>query len=181
MHRLRTLAATLTLACGLSLALTACGDDDEPTVAPAPTSEATSTATTESASDSPTVVPEDETAREFIERWLAITVDMQKTGETASYTAIIGPDCESCRDLLNTVRSIHKRGGYIDTEVATIDKITKRDRNEWLIDVVEEPTKYRRSRNAKVERFPGGAHRYIAYIGKAPSGWIVASYYNAAS
>ncbi|TYL44829.1 hypothetical protein FXB39_21410 [Nocardioides sp. BGMRC 2183] len=172
MHRLRTLAATLTLACGLSLVLTACGDD-EPTVAPAPTSEATSTATSESASDSPTVVPEDETAREFIERWIALANTMQQTGETSELLAVSGPDCNSCQEFARQVAEVYKNGGYIRGGQETVVSAKRAGLNEWVVKTNSTPTAYREASDAPVQRYDGGSAKSRFFLARVDGAWIV--------
>ncbi|WP_141013780.1 DUF6318 family protein [Nocardioides sambongensis] len=171
MHRLRALAATLTLTC----ALTACGDtEDEPTVAPAPTSDATSAPTSAATGDDPLVAPEDETAREFLRRWVALINRMQSTGDTESYLAISGPDCVSCHQFARSVKEIYAAGGSISGGTETVRSIAREKPYQWLVTVEAEPTRYTEKSDGPTKTLDGGVLKSRVFVVEVDGNWIVA-------
>jgi hypothetical protein len=169
-------AAALALACALALA--GCSDDgepegEEPTWTPMSTPEEPSTSP---AGSVPTVAPENETARQFLRRWVSLINLIQRTGDATPYRAIAGPDCRSCRQFADRVESIYSSGGYIKTGGSRIVEMTRDGEGQWTVSLMAAPTELKESANAKVQMLEGGPYGYVVYLLRVDGRWSISAY-----
>lgn len=190
MRRLRFLAPVL----GLTLLLGACGSDDSPKAEADPTPSGSSSASpsgseSPSASDVadpssspvPTKAPAGETAEEFIKRWFALEVQMERTGDTAAYVALTRR-CEACRQTAATVEKIYTAGGYVRPEGKAVTKIVElpsvQGTKTFETTVALKPTTYVNYPGAKPGRFTGGRPTYQISLAEpsGDQGWTVVDF-----
>ncbi|TNM45158.1 hypothetical protein FHP29_04960 [Nocardioides albidus] len=158
-----------------TLALGGCGDDDtepgDPTSTWTPTG--TMEAPTSPTADPLTEAPADETARQFIRRWVALGNQMQATGETAGFLATAGPDCTSCHKFAKKVERIYRNGGYIRGGTDQIIAMQAESDTQWVVTLVAKPTEYAETPGGEVKSFDGGTHRSRVYLAHIDGRWIV--------
>jgi hypothetical protein len=155
---LRLLAAAVTAGLALS-ALSACSDDPEPILTPAPTE--TPTTATPSPTESESAEPEE--PKEFIRRWVEVGNQMQNGGTTKAYRRL-SPRCEPCLDLADRIDGFLDAGGFVRTEGWTIltiaDPIGTERMPVFAVEVDAEPTEYQESAGTPTHTLPGGRSRY---------------------
>lgn len=158
-----------------SLALSACNGGDDPAD---PTSTWTPSGTIDAPSTSPptaslTEAPEDETARQFIRRWVELGNQMQATGDTSAFLAVAGPDCDSCQKFADQISAIYGDGGYIQGGTERILSLKPDSRTQWVVTIDSVPTKYVERDGAKPKTLPGGKYKSRLYLAHINGRWIV--------
>ncbi|GAA4805850.1 DUF6318 family protein [Nocardioides caeni] len=169
------LAVALT---ALTLLLLGCTDDD---VGPG---EATSTwtpsgtietAPTAAESSDPDAAPANETARQFIRRWVELGNQMQATGETDAFLAVAGPDCDACHEFATKVEQIYTAGGSITGGQELILRLEPESHTQWLVTTEASPTTYTDDVSASPSTLPGGRFQSRVHLVRGHHGWIVGS------
>ena len=174
MHVRRSLlrfAALLTA----GLVLTSCGSDD-----PEPKFEAEpSPSTSASTSPSPSATAEQESAKEFIRRWVDEANSMQADGQVDEFLAM-SPRCEGCATIAHRVRSIYKSGGYIKTDGWTIHSISPMGRTgasaTYEVRVTSAPTEYQEAAGGAIESYDGGPRKYQMNLSRRGTEWRLDEY-----
>ena len=174
---MRTVAVLATVL--VSVALSACIDSDgvdpsDPAATWTPTGKIetpTSPATPEA--DPLTEAPADETARQFIRRWVALGNRMLETGDTAAFLAVAGSDCDSCHKFARLVKRVYRRGGYISGGTQTIVSMRPESKTQWMVTTDSLPTIYAKSDGAEPEHLPGGVTTSRLYLVEVDGRWLV--------
>ncbi|HWJ65858.1 MAG TPA: DUF6318 family protein [Nocardioides sp.] len=160
------------------LLLSGCSDDGPD--AGDPMSTWTPTGTIESSSPSPTdpltTAAQGETAREFIERWVALVDKMQQTGDTEAFLDLAGPDCRSCRRMADNVSQVYGDGGRIDTDGSRISRVQHDGGDQWSVTLVGSPTTVFDKDGKPSTRLPGGRYQLLAFIVKADGNWTMGEF-----
>jgi hypothetical protein len=149
MHVRRILA----LALAGPLLLAGCSDPepilpDPPTTSPSPTTPSPTASET----------PEQESAEDFIRRWVQANTDMQATGDVTDYVAL-SRRCKPCNETAERVESIYAAGGFIETKGWQINRVIDRTGGGppvMDLRITSAPTKYKESANAETQSFDGG-------------------------
>lgn len=160
-----------------SLALSACNGADDPAD---PTSIWTPPSTIDAPSTSPptaslTEAPEDETARQFIRRWVELGNQMQATGETAAFLAVAGPDCDSCQKFADQIAQIYKGGGSVHGGAERITEMRRESTSQWVITREATASNYTETSNGPTKTFPGGRYHSRVIVTEVEGKWIVAA------
>ena len=160
-----------------ALLLSACngGDDDPPDAAstwtPSGTIEETQSPTP---STNPlTEAPANETAKQFLKRWVELSNQMQMTGETDAYLAVVGPDCDSCRKFAVQVSDIYDKGGTIDGGQERIVEMKSESRTQWVVTSDTTPTTYVEKAGGSPTSLPGGRTKSRVWLAHVDGHWIV--------
>lgn len=175
---MRTTFAAIATAAALTLALSGCTESEprepEPSWTPSSTPEQPST--TPAAHDSLTVAPEGETARQFIRRFVALGNEMQRTGETAAFLTVTGPDCRSCRNFAERVERIYTNGGSIETNGSEVIQSQHDGGDQWTVTLEGAPTRIRETRTGAPRAMPGGQYQLVVFIAKVDGHWVVGEF-----
>lgn len=160
-----------------SLALSACNGGDDPAD---PTSIWTPSGTIDAPSTSPptdslTEAPKNETARQFIRRWVELGNQMQATGETAAFLAVAGPDCKSCQEFAGQIAQIYQSGGSVQGGAERITEIRRESTNQWLITRDATASDYTETSDGPTKSFPGGRYHSRVILTEVKGKWIVAA------
>lgn len=162
---------TSLLAALAALLFTACAAEEEPTPIFA---EPTATVT-----PSPSAIPERETVREFLERWVEVERDMQNTGETTSYRALTD-GCEPCDSFADQVDEFYLAGGFIQTEGQQITAVEREGKTNlavtFNVQAEASPTEYRESADAQNKKLDGGSVTYRMHLKRENNDWRFLSY-----
>lgn len=166
---------TLIAAIAICLTLTACSDDDPPGSQgyPTPTGDPTPT---DEPSEPETVDPAEETAQEFLRRWVAVGNDAQNTGDVTEYAELSGPSCSSCDQFIQSVRDVYDAGGFIESDGEQVRRIEHIGGRDWRVSVKVAPTRYRERADGPTKTLPAGAFDYRVALRKSTTGWWVALY-----
>lgn len=166
MHVRRALA----LAVSVPLLLAGCTDDPEPTPKiPDPTTSSSTPSPTE------TETPEAESAEDFIRRWVEENQKMFATGETEPFLAL-GPDCDDCKDIAETVDQIYGGGGTVKWDGWKILEIAPRGNpsaHAYRFVVQSAPTRYRESPTSAWQNLKGGRGVQLIVLRPADGTWLV--------
>ncbi len=171
----RRYAATLG-ALALMLTLGACNGEptDDPSAALTPSLGGRPTEDPSTATTTPTVDPREETAKQFIRRYVATGNEMQRTGDTLAFRELIGPDCLACKKFARLVERIYSNGGYIESDGERVISLTNDGIPEqWTAEMSAEPTRFQRSAGGRVETLPGGTYVARFYLTRSRHGWTV--------
>lgn len=137
---------------------------------------ASPSASAASGSPVPTRAPAGESAEAFIRRWLALEVEMERSGETSAYDAVSNL-CSSCRATSERVRDIYSAGGRVEPGGETVLGIqelpSKAGTQTFRVEVSVRPTRYQVSSSAKPQRFKGGRSAYKVSVRRGSRGWNV--------
>lgn len=159
------------------LLLSGCSDDGPD--AGDPMSTWTPSGTIESSSPSPTdpltAAPDGETARQFIQRWVALSNRMQETGDTAAFLSVAGPDCTSCHDYAARIEKIYENEGHVSGGRERILSLKSESPTQWLVTLRAEPTRFVEAEGSAPENLPGGKYRSRLYLARVGGKWIVGS------
>ncbi|RYB92477.1 hypothetical protein EUA06_05880 [Nocardioides glacieisoli] len=166
MHVRRILA----LALAGPLLLAGCSDPepilpDPPTTSPSPT--------TPSPTDSET--PEQESAEDFIRRWADENQRMFVTGDTERFLSL-GPDCDDCKRIAETVDGIYDGGGSVEWDGWKILNLAPRgapSANAFRFVVRSAPTRYRETANGPWKQLEGGRGVQLIVLKPVDSSWQV--------
>jgi hypothetical protein len=158
----------------LTQLLTACtGDDGDPSGAPttAPPSP-TATETSEPPVDL-SVAPPGETARQFIRRWVALSNQMQESGDTDAYFEVVAQTCESCRKFAGRIEQMYANGGYLRGGAEQVVSMRAESPTQWLVVREAEPAEYANSAQGKSKTFIGGQYKSRVYLAKSDGRWVI--------
>lgn len=125
-------------------------------------------------SASPSVVKKEETAEEFIRRWLEVEREMQTSGETTEYRAIT-KGCESCARLADRMEDIYEDGGWVKPGKTTVQRTEDKGSNTHLVWTKAEPSTHSLSSKGPEGSFSGGESLYEVYLVKQDQQWTLAS------
>lgn len=170
---MRTLIASI----AVCLTLTACSDNDPPPPSGYPTPTGTSSTATDepSPSETQTVDPTEETARQFITRFVEAGNEMQTSGDSKTYRSMIGPDCTSCSTFADLIDGIYEHGGKVITDGERVIEIAVGEQaRSWLVTIHGARTVYWKSDHSRKRELPGGRYEAVFYLLKDSSGWLVA-------
>ena len=160
----------LALAVAGALLLAGCSSDPEATPKmPDPTPSSSSPTASESET------PEAESAEEFIRRWVDVNQKMFVTGETDEFHNL-GPNCDDCRKIAETVTNIYDGGGSVDWDGWTILALAPRgapSAHAYRYVVRSAPTRYRETSNGPWKRLKGGRGVQLIVLEPAGSSWQV--------
>lgn len=173
MHRSTLAAATAAVA----LLLVGCTDEgSDPPTATSPTTATTEPSPTDDTSTDLTVAPANETARQFIRRWVELNDQMQLTGDTTSFLHVSGHDCRSCRQLSAEVDRIYGEGGAIAVGATGVLAMHHDGEDQWTVRLDGPPVSVTDAAGATTRAFEGGPYELVMYILKVDGRWIVADY-----
>lgn len=171
----RPRVATLVAALACALAFAGCSDDEtDPgdamsTWTPSGTVETPSATPTESLTE----VPKDETAKQFIRRWVALSNRLQETGDDTAFLAVAGPDCEPCHAFAKRLVKIYENNGYVLGGTEHVVSLRPESRTQWVVTLSAEPTEYVESKGADPKTLPGGQYKSRMYLARVNGHWIV--------
>lgn len=158
--------------------LVACSSDEDPGADPTPIfSEATSTP---SPTPSDPTAPEDETAEEFIYRWVEANNQMLTTGDSTLFRELSAM-CRVCLRNADRIERERAAGGSIETKglrilkVVNIAKVSDRQTVAY-VNVRVHPESYKESADGPVEHYEGGDFRFYMKLRPGPQGWRLLSY-----
>lgn len=165
MHVRRALALTAVV----PLLLAACSDDPEPQPKmPDPPPSSSPTPTT-----SETV--EAESAEEFIRRWVEEDKRMFETGDTKDFLAM-GPNCDDCKNIADTVDRIYGAGGTVQWDGWTILELAPKGKpsaHTYRFVVDSAPTRYRESAEGPWKKLAGGRVVQLIVLEPVGDSWHV--------
>ena len=130
-----------------------CSDPEPTPKIPDPTP----TSSTPSPTDSET--PDEETAEEFVRRWVDVNTKMQATGDASEYVAL-SSKCKPCRATADRVESIYADGGFVETQGWLVDRVIDRTGGGGSpvldLEITSTPTKYRETAEGPTKELDGG-------------------------
>lgn len=173
----RAVSAVAVTVC-LALFAAGCSDEGEsdPESEPTQTSQAP---TTPSSSPSASEMPEPETAKAFIRRWMKVSDAMQNTGNTKAYLKLATRRCESCKTVADSVDEIYGAGGTVKVPPSRIRRLTRiggpeaAPRFELVIQVAESTVVD--SPGAEPRTLTGGEGTLIITLKESGESWKVDS------
>lgn len=149
MHVRRALALTAVV----PLLLAGCSDDPEPQ----PKMPDPPTSSSPSPTASETV--EEESAEEFIRRWIEVNTQMQNTGQVEEYTEL-SRRCEPCIQTADRIARIYRDGGFVRTEGWILTDVVDRSGGSGApvldLRIKSSPTEFKESADAEMESLTGG-------------------------
>lgn len=164
------LRRTLSLVAAGTLLLAGCSGDPEPTPKmPDPSSSSSTSSPTESET------PEAESPEDFIRRWADTNQQMFVTGETDEFLSL-GPNCDDCKKIAETVTNIYDGGGSVEWDGWTILDIAPRgaaSANAYRFVVRSAPTRYRETSAGPWKRLEGGRGVQLIVLEPMESSWQV--------
>ncbi|WP_210438820.1 hypothetical protein [Nocardioides xinjiangensis] len=172
MHVRRALALIL----AVPLLIAGCSDG-EPTTEPTPKMPEPS-----SSSPTPTPVeaetPEAESPEDFIRRWVKAGDEMQVTGETATYEALVEDSCKACKTFVKSVEKVYASDGTVEFAGSTINSIRSRKGKPPTFQVTKTlpETVIKRGPSAEPEVLPAGRTTLLVILKRRSDQWSV-SYY----
>lgn len=176
--KFRSVVAT----CGLALALAGCsgGESDEPSASATPSAPSSSATTSEE--PSPTFDPKDETAKQFIRRWIRLRNQMLNSGQTDALRAVTAAGCRDCQELLESREQVRADGGWVKTEGWRATAIHHDGGAQWSVLIHEEPFQWVESEDAPVETSdPAEWHLKFHIARDDKDAWVLADMTRVAS
>lgn len=154
-----------------SLAVTAgCAEDEPEPRMPEQTSSAPSPTPAETSDE-----PEQESAEDFIRRWVEVGDEMQVTGETAKFLAI-SRGCADCAAIADYVTRIYDRGGSVEFPGSEVSRLERTgDERSFELDLKTPETLILSASGAVDEKLPQGVGKYLISISKRHGQWNVAN------
>lgn len=137
---------------------------------------ATVSASSGEASPSASLDPTEESAREFIRRWIRINNEMQRTLDVEAFRRISDGDCRSCSQFMGRISEIRRNDGFIRTTGSKVVRMKHDGHTQWTVDLRGAPTKYKESASAPAESLPGGPYTYVAFIKRSGGVWKLLEY-----
>ena len=117
--------------CSVLVALAGCAEGEPEPKMPEPTSSASSPTPVETSDE-----PEQESAEDFIRRWVEVGDQMQVTGSVAEYAAIT-PKCDACQAFVRNVEQVYARGGFAEFAGSEFVRITRAGAEPPTFDVTK--------------------------------------------
>jgi hypothetical protein len=121
--------------------------------------------------------PTEETARQFIRRWIRTDDEMQVSGDTAEFRKLHGPECSSCEQLAAFIEEVYEHGGAIETEPVSVVEIHRDTKDQWTVHLEAPETAIRKTADAEVERLAGGPFTLIVYLERTDGNWKIIDYF----
>lgn len=128
------------------------------------------TATSPSATETTGPAPSEETAKQFIRRWLRTSARMQNTGEVDDYQALTTDDCDACQRLVDRVTKYYAAGGWIETEGLQALSISHDGGMQWTVEVRGTDSRYLEREGDDVQVLPGGEATLVVYLARRDDG-----------
>lgn len=159
---------TAVVVCLLSLGVVSCAEEKPTPRFAEPTSAAPSPTEAESAP------PERESAEDFIRRWVALSNDMQSTGDTSAFLRV-SRSCADCRTFASSVEQVYADGGSIDFAGSTIAKLRRAANGvrDYELDLATPETIIRGPSGSVDSRMPAGVGRYLISLHEDRGRWLV--------
>jgi hypothetical protein len=160
----------------LAVALTGCdGGEPEPEFTDEVASSPSTPVSPTEPSPSEAFDPTQETAKEFIRRWIRLSNQVQRTGETDEYRRITR-GCKECDSFATHMERIHRDGGFVRTKGERVRSMRHEGGPSWRVEVESFPTVYRESRDGQRGTFEGGDISYLVTIDKKKGEWRLTYY-----
>jgi Family of unknown function (DUF6318) len=166
------------------LLLSSCGGDDEPEAEPTVKQSApTETPSTPSTTPSTTPTEKPQTLEGFAKAWLNASKEMQLTGDSTAYSAMVSPRCSTCSEYIERVETYYANGGWVKTKGSAFVDLSERRKagglTSFLLATEVGPTRYKQSATAPVESYPGGSQMLRVTVKQQDGTWQVVDYLNA--
>ena len=117
-------------------------------------------------------------AEAFARHYVDLVNYSSATGETAALEAAGTSACKSCAAIAGNVREIYDRGGRIESQGWTIEKIkavrlTSARAAVLQLSVRQSAETVRKKRNGPTESFDGGMQPMVMHLRSNSSEWVV--------